>query len=245
MKKKHHDIDIRERHLFPHPGHVYPLTNAEAVLNIDCVTNTDEIIKECVKSLVIYSGVTQTEGNDLKAFIPLTLGGKVYEWFGALPEETMVRYLGGTTTTNAQTIINTIENEIRREFLGEDYAQHRIADKRKKKQKYLTMLYNLQICDVNYFDSYVCEFEKYYYKSEVSAPAQTSLNFHNDMFFTKLPYPLCDIIFSKWKETERPERTDTLGGRIEFARITLVHECEKAYKRRKLQKDHKKLKCKD
>jgi len=48
----------------------------------------------------------------MKTFIPLTLGGKVYKWFGALPEETKVRYLGGLTTTNAQTIINTIENEI-------------------------------------------------------------------------------------------------------------------------------------
>ena len=46
----------------------------------------------------------------------------MYEWVGALPEETKVSYLGGTTTTNAQTIINTIENEIQREFLGEDYA---------------------------------------------------------------------------------------------------------------------------
>jgi len=177
--------------------------------------------------------------------LPLTLGGKVYEWFGALPEKTKVRNLGGITTTNAQTIINTIKNEIRREFLGEDYAQHRLTEKRKKRQKYLTMLYNLQICDINYFDAYVCEFEKYYYKFEVSASTQTSLNFHNDMFFTKLSYPWCDIIFSKWKETDGPERTDTLGGRIEFARMTLAHECKKAYKRRKLQKDHKKLKCKD
>jgi len=131
---------IGGRHLFPHPGHAYPLTNVGTVLNIDCVTNTDEVVKEWVKSLLIYSGVTRTEGNDLKTFIPLTLGGKVYEWFRALPEETKVRYLGGTTTTNAQTIINTIENEIRREFLGEDYAQHRITKKWKKKQKYLTML---------------------------------------------------------------------------------------------------------
>jgi len=92
---------IGGRHLFPHPGHAYPLTNAGTVLNIDCVTNTDEIIKEWVKSLIIYSGVTRTEGIDLKTFIPSTLGGKVYEWFGALLEETKVRYLGGTTTTNA------------------------------------------------------------------------------------------------------------------------------------------------
>jgi len=72
---------IGGRHLFSHPGHAYPLTNAGVVLNIDCVTNTDEIMKEWVKSLLIYSGVTRTEGNDLKTFIPLTLGGKVYEWF--------------------------------------------------------------------------------------------------------------------------------------------------------------------
>ena len=107
------------------------------------------------------------------------------------------------------------------------------------------ILYNVQICDINDFDACVCEFEKYYYKSEVSAAAKTSLIFHNDMFFSKLPYPWCDIIFSKQKETDRPERTDTLGGRIEFVRITLSHECEKAYKRRKIQKDHKRLKCKD
>jgi len=43
----------------------------------------------------------------------------------------------------------------------------------------------------------------------------------------------------------RPAITYMLGGRIEFARMTLAYECEKAYKRRKLQKDHKKLKCND
>jgi len=56
---------IGGRHLFPHPRHAYPLTNAGAILNIGCVTNTDEIIKEGVKALHIYSGVTRTEGNNL------------------------------------------------------------------------------------------------------------------------------------------------------------------------------------
>ena len=99
------------------------------------------------------------------------------------------------------------------------------------------MLYNLQICDINSFDAYVCEFEKYYYKAEVSSATQNSLNFRNDMFFTKLPYPLSDLLFSRWKAADRPERTDTLGARIEFARITLAYECEKAYKRKRLQKE--------
>jgi len=66
-------------------------------------------LKNGSKSVLIFQGV-RTERNDLKTFISLTLGGKVYEWFGALPEEMKVRYLGGTTTTNAQTIIHTIEN---------------------------------------------------------------------------------------------------------------------------------------
>ena len=65
------------RHLFPHPGHAYPLTNAGAVLNIDCVSNTDDVIKEWVKALLIYTGVTRTDGEELKVFIPLTLSGKV------------------------------------------------------------------------------------------------------------------------------------------------------------------------
>ena len=56
----------------------------------------------------------------------------MYEWFGALPEGTKVRYLGGTTTTIAHTIIGTIENEIRKEFLGEDYAQHRLTKSERK-----------------------------------------------------------------------------------------------------------------
>ena len=121
------------RYLFPHTGHVYRLTNAGAVLNIDGVTNQVEVIKEWVKALLIYQGVTRIEGDSLETFIPLTLSGKVADWFTALPEETKHQYLGGTTTNDAKTIINTIENEIRREFLGEDYAQHRLNEKRIKK----------------------------------------------------------------------------------------------------------------
>ena len=79
---------IGGRHLFPHPRHAYPLTNAGAVLNIDCVLNTDDVIKEWVKALLVYQGITRTEGVCLKTFIPLTLSGKVANWFQALPEET-------------------------------------------------------------------------------------------------------------------------------------------------------------
>ena len=59
------------------------------------------------------------------------------------------------------------------------------------------------------------------------------------MFFTKLPHPWSDLIFTMWKASDRPERTDTLGARIEFFRITLAYECEKAFKQRKLQKDQR------
>ena len=104
---------IGGRHLFPHSGHAYPLTNAGAVLNIDCISNTDEVIQEWVKTLLIYQGVTRTEGDSLKTFISLTLSGKVADWFTTLPEETKGRYLGGTTTNDAKTVINTTENEIR------------------------------------------------------------------------------------------------------------------------------------
>jgi len=114
------------------------------------------------------------------------------------------------------------------------FAEHCLDGKRKKKQKLLTMLYNLQICDINYFDAYACEFEKYYYKAEVLSTNQISLNIHNDMFFTKLPYPLSDLIFTKWKATEQPARIDMLGARTKFARITLANECEKAFKRRRI-----------
>ena len=76
------------RHLFPHPGHAYPLTNAGAVLNIDCVTNHDEVIKEWVKALLIYQGVTRIEGDSLKTCTPLTSSGKVVDWFTPLPEKT-------------------------------------------------------------------------------------------------------------------------------------------------------------
>ena len=59
----------------------------------------------------------------------------VYEWFGALLAETKARYLRGLITNDAKTIINIIENEIRREFLGADYLRHRIKENHQKKQK--------------------------------------------------------------------------------------------------------------
>ena len=65
------------------------------------------------------------------------------------------------------------------------------------------------------------------------------------MFYTKLPCPWSDLIFTRWKAAEQPTRIDTLGAHIEFARVPLAYECEKAFKRRKLQKDQEKLKCKD
>jgi len=66
------------------------------MLKIDCVTNIDEVIKDWVKALLIYQGVTRTEGESLKTFMPLTKSGKVYDWFTALPEETKAQYPGGT-----------------------------------------------------------------------------------------------------------------------------------------------------
>ena len=112
-------------------------------------------------------------------------------------------------------------------------------------QKYLTMLYNLQIFDINDFDAYVFEFEKYFYKAAISSANQNLLNFHNDMFITKLPYPWSDLIFTRSKIAEQLTRPNTLGARTEFARVTLAYECEKAFERHKLQKDQQKLKCKD
>ena len=102
------------------------------------------------------------------------------------------------------------------------------------------MLYNLQLCDSNYFDAYVCEFKKYYYKAEVFLATQNSLSFHNDMFFTKLPYPRSDLIFTRWKASDRPERTDTLRARIEFARITLA--MQKSIQMKKTSKKSKEVK---
>ena len=97
------------------------------------------------------------------------------------------------------------------------------------------MRYNLQICDINYSDAYVCEFEQYYYKAKVSSANKNLLNFHNNMFFSKLSYPWSDLTFTRWKVAEQPARTDTLGAHIELARVTLAYECEKTFKSRKLQ----------
>ena len=150
--------------------------------------------------------------------------------------ETKATYPAQTTTYDAKTIINTIKNEIRREFLREYYLQHWIKEKHKKKLKYLTTLYEWQICDINFFYANVCDFEKYYYKAKVATANQSSLNFHNDMFFTKLPFQWSELILSKRRDTEWPNRVDTLGTRIEFARMTLAYECEKAWKCRRVQK---------
>jgi len=105
------------RHLFPHPSHAYPLTNAGAMLNIDCVTNTDEVIKDWVKALFIYQGVKRTEGDTLKTFITLTISGKVYNWFIALPEEIKAQYLRGTTTNDSKPSLILLRMKFDENFL--------------------------------------------------------------------------------------------------------------------------------
>jgi len=61
------------------------------------------------------------------------------------------------------------------------------------------------------------------------------------MLFTKLPLPWSDLILTKWRAIDYPDRTDMLKARIEFAKMTLAYECKKEWKRKRVQRTKRSL----
>lgn len=61
-------------------------------------------------------------------------------------------------------VIDNYENALRVPFLGSNWDYQAQIEKEKERSRYMNLLTNLQFCDMCQIDTYICLFQRYYYK---------------------------------------------------------------------------------
>ena len=85
---------------------------------------------------------------------------------------------------NPDQILNRFENEIRKEFWGEDWEANFQQEVKRKRMKNLKKLTRFEICDLCYLEAYTCSFKKLCYKCEFDNDENVVV-YYNDLYFKK------------------------------------------------------------
>ena len=102
-------------------------------------------------------------------FLKTSFIGIVSHWFMGLKDTNKNRILYGENNDrneNFDKVLNRFENEIRKEFLGEDWEIDFQQEIKRKRMENVMKLTRLEICNICYFEKYTCSFEQFYYKCE-------------------------------------------------------------------------------
>ncbi|XP_056694878.1 uncharacterized protein [Spinacia oleracea] len=179
-----------------------PISQTGYKLNLDGLRNREEVIEHWKKSMssVLNLNTEWTSENFLN-YIEHSLYGCVADLYDGLDEDVkgLLRESEPPTTMFKQ-LCQYIESE----FIGskEDPDEKRIECQRN--------LSNLSVCNMKYIESYIMEFEQYYYKIGEN---ETNLG----MFYDKLPNHINGEISEKYQEwVDKHGHRDALGKRIAF-----------------------------
>ncbi|KAI4313054.1 hypothetical protein MLD38_037831 [Melastoma candidum] len=113
-------------------------------------------------------------------------------------------------------VLAIIADALKREFCGFSLSTETV-----EKEQSLTALVKLQICDMCWFDSYVCEFQKYYYNLDV-----VSQQFILETFFAKLPEPWPEVAQKAYELLLSEEKiVSGLGGKIQAVKYAMRKAC--------------------
>lgn len=94
---------------------------------------------------------------------------------------------------------------------------------RKNIEKARNNLLNLVICDLCYYEEYICEFSNYFHKGRFNNNEKPMIL---DLLLHKLPYPTNLLVFKDYKTEAKS--IDTLGTRIKYVRNWINHRCTQA-----------------
>ena len=140
-------------------------------------------------------------------------------------------------------VLNRFENEIRKEFLWEDWETDFQQEIKRKRMENVMKLTRLEICNICYLEEYTCSFEELYYKCEFDKNENT-ICYYNDLYFIKIPNPWGKRIMLEYnKEYGDTTQIDTLGNRIRFARNRISKWCADIRDKRLMKKQNWRLYC--
>ena len=153
-------------------------------------------------------------------FLKISFIRIVSHWFMGLNDNHKNRILYGENNDRNESVdrfLNRFENEIRKEFLGEDWETDFQQEIKRKQIENLMKLTRLEICNICYLEEYTCSFEELYYKCEFNKD-EDKICYYHDPYFVKKPNPWGKRIMLEYnKEYKDTTKTDTLRNRIRFA----------------------------
>ena len=101
-----------------------PINHDSVWLDLDCIKDRDKTITAWVKSMKMALAFHKIDRDNCIEFLKTSFIGIVSHWFMGLKDTNKNRILYGENNyrnENFDQVLNRFENEIRKEFLGEDW----------------------------------------------------------------------------------------------------------------------------
>ena len=211
---------IPNRHLLPSTG------TGLKLLNLDCKLDAPKTLNQQGQDIGLYFLTDKSSNftNEEKYKILVTsLDGNIRNWFLGISYASrntirinVMRHLDTSLTEGITAFINYIADE----FMGYDWNNRRDVSRKVEKQNALKALNQLQICKMCDINSYICEFEEYYYQYYDSNEDMTKIA---EMLYQKLPGIWSSYFMNQFSKNATAEGySNTLGARIFFLKEKLV-----------------------
>lgn len=224
----------------------YVTLGGDGILNLDCVKNPEELINEWQSKIELLLQIEKPFGENpnnkdyIWNFVTYKTSGIVHNFLteNEIGLKSTPHY---QATTRDVDTFEIIAEEIYKEFIGRDILLFRHENKLAKRKSALNHLNNMRICDICYFEQFVCEFRKYYY--ELTRLEQEQ---YTQIFIQKLPYPMNVKVADVFQERiEQHSIAHNLGGAILITKEILAQQCLESQLRKTLKHQTIQLCCED
>lgn len=188
------------------------------VLDLDCQADPLKVLTLWNNRLHIFiqleDSIKNLSPSDMFNYILHKTTGNVHYYLLNMPQTTRESLHG----SNADSTFGNVSRNILREFLGVRQTQIEVQN---KEEEFIWKITNLKICNMCYFENYVCEFQEYYY--QLSGNNRDRMK---EIFLEKLPEHVASQVKEEFKIKLGTEQVqDTLGGRISICRKWLQRKC--------------------
>ncbi|KAI4371558.1 hypothetical protein MLD38_019778 [Melastoma candidum] len=199
----------------PRDNVLKPIITPGAFLDIDCEKHVSEKIDEWLSLIRMTASAGILSPGSVYELCVAALMGTAQKYWKSLVAHTDIKEKIDQALT-VDGVLAIIADALKREFCGFSLSTETV-----EKEQSLTALVKLQICDMCLFDSYVCEFQKYYYNLDV-----VSQQFILGTFFAKLPEPWLEVAQKAYELLLSEEKiVSGLGGKIQAVKYAMRKAC--------------------
>jgi hypothetical protein len=205
------------------PKNSYPegVPQNGTILKLECEKDAASTIDNWAMDIrfhVLARGIETWTVERVLTFAEATLRGNAGRFWEVLKRNTDIRHTVITQVGAPDEVIPIMADFLKQEFVG-----YSLIDKNDELiEKARMAITKIQICDMCFFEEYLCEFQHWYYQMGPQDQA-----YAKDVFIQKLPGQWPDLVKQQIKQRllRDPEVTDTLGVRAEAVRQMIRLYC--------------------